>query len=220
MHRKTWILLALLAHALCTRAQGVVSVEAGLASISEYQNYYTPAASATYLKMVFPHLYVGGSAQLAYYSFIYRDLTGQFYNSNFGTVTEIDHHSSYLFTDAVVDVSIGEKQYFHLFADFGPGFYLGGSEGTTYQVTGGAGAHIQNVESTVANNNRIVYGYGFGVSEYIPLSSVWDIKLSQQYRILGRALNTVGTDAPYFQPNRTSFTIGVSYYYDRVFYKL
>ena len=220
MYRKVVVFLMTVCFMHNVRAQGVVSVEAGLASISEYQNYYTPSASATYLKMVFPHVYVGGSAQLAYYSFTYKDVTGQFSNSNYGTVSQIDHHSSYLFTDAIVDVSIGEHQYFHLFAAIGPGFYLDGSESTTYQVAGGLGLPAQNVESTAANNNRVVFGYGFGASEYIPLSPVWDIKLSQQYSILGRALNTVGTDAPYFQPNRTSFSIGISYYYDRIFYKL
>jgi len=200
-------------------SQGIYGFEAGAGTVSSYGNYYTPTIEAGYLKMLFPHVLVGGAIDWRYFSFYYYDPLQQYADPNFGNILTVNHHSAYLFLSPMLDISIGENQYIHLNCSIGPGFYLYGGEATDYVSYSYAGIPQYNTINTSKNINRVIYQYSVGLSEYIPTRGYWSIKLSQQYSMLGRNLNTDWGIAPPLRTDYMSFTIGISHYYQRIFYK-
>ena len=214
------IVLVCLMIVLCQRvqAQGIYGFEAGGGKVSDYGNYYTPAFGASWFKMVLPHVYLGGLTEWHSYSFTDNNLMGQYNDPLYGTILGINHHSTYLFLTPAIDISIGENQYIHLNANFGPGFYLYGSEEMTCQTNALTGANGINKVNTTSNNNRVIYQYGYGLSEYIPTRGFWSIKLSQQWCVPQRDLNSNGGVGPSFRSNYVCFMIGIARYYHKIFY--
>ena len=200
-------------------SQGVFGGEAGMGRVSAYGGYQTPTISGTYLKYVIPHVYLGTSVDWRYFSFMFTDPLQLFSDPNFGTITAIDHHSLYLFISPMVDISIGENQYIHFNLDAGPGLYLGGSEQTTYEANAIQGLPVFNNVNTTSQSNKVIYQLGYGLTEYIPTRGYWSIKLSQQFSTLGRNLNSGNVYTPRLITGYTSFTIGISHYYKRIYYR-
>ena len=199
-------------------SQGYYSFETGAGKVSSYGNYYTPASEAAYMKMLFKHCYIGGAIDWRYFSFTYADAFPQYTDPNYGYISSINHHSSYLFFSPLIDISIGERQIFHFNVNAGPGIYLDGNETTTYVSNRLPGNIVYNNINTTKDNNKVIYQYGYGFSEYIPTRWNWLIKLSQQWSILGRDLNSPNAYSPGLRSNYVCFTIGISHYYGKLYY--
>ena len=216
--KKGWFTVFLVLVWAKTFAQGIYGFETGGGTVASYGNYYTPTIEATYLKMLFPHVCIGAAVDWRYFSFNFYDPQQQFSDPNYGSIVAINHHSAYLFVSPLIDISIGENQIFHFNFNIGPGVYLYGSESTTYEANSLPGKEVINVINTSNNNNKVIFQYGYGLSEYIPTRGYWSIKLSQQYSVLGRDLNSPGSNAPALRTDYMSFTIGISHYYSKLYY--
>jgi len=201
------------------KGQGIYALETGTGQVTSYNSYHTPAFEASVVKMVLPHISVGAAVDWRFYSFVYSDPSVTYVDPNYGTLLTINHHSSYLFLSPIVDLSIGENQYIHLNFNIGPGIYLGGKENTLYETNALPGYPEFNNVNTSANNNKIVYQYSYGMSEYIPTKGFWSIKLSQQFGTLGRELNSNHNFAPVLSPGFFAFTVGIAHYYKPIYIK-
>lgn len=210
-----FVLLLMMDHA---GAQGIYGFEGGVGSMTNYETFLSPTVEANYLKMVFPHVYLGGAIDWRAYNFTFHNNDNYYPDPNYGSIVYINHHSTYLFLSPMVDVSIGENQFIHLNATIGPGFYLFGGEQTTYLASNVPVLPIFNSESTSGNSNRVIYQYSYGITESIPTKGFWSIRLSQQYSVLGRDLNSNNGIGPTFRSNFYSFTIGIAHYYNKIFY--
>ena len=216
--KRFWAMLLILCASLPACAQGIYGFEAGGGKVGDYGNYYTPAFGASWYKMVLHHVYLGTLIDWRSFSFTDNSLAGQYSDPQYGTILGINHHSTYLFPSLALNISIGENQYIHFNANFGPGFYLYGSQETTCQANSLPGTYGINRVNTSADNNRVIYQYGYGVSEYIPTRGYWSFKLSEQFCVPQRDLNSNDGVGPVFRSSYFCFTVGIARFYHKIFY--
>jgi hypothetical protein len=219
MNRNVLTFLLLLT-SIWSNAQGIYSFFIGTGTVTSFGSFYTPALEGVLLKNMYPHVYLGVSADARFYSFVFHaeDMTGQtFSNPNYGNVAQINHNSLYLMGSPTIDISIGGREYIHLFADAGLGIALYTEENTHYISTAVGGHTIINDVNTSANRNLIIYHYEYGITEHIPIGRYWTLSLSQKYSILGRDLNSGWGFAPQLRTDYLCFGVGVSHSFSKIY---
>jgi hypothetical protein len=214
---KQFILLTFFSFfALGCFAQGMYGFEFGIGKASISKSYVTPEFTGYCLVKLSRTFYLGGAMSYERYSFDHS------YNQSSanvvpGEVISIKQKSSYLFFTPKVDVGIGYRKYYHVFASFGPGILLSGKQWSNkiepYVNPSGSTTMDTTAIYTANNLPVLVSRYTIGASRRIPTNRYFNLMVSAEYSYIPTNLTTHG---PALKTNYFCITIGVMHKYPMV----
>ncbi len=196
-------------------AQGMYGFEGGLGKSTTARAYTTPAFSGYYLSKLSRTFYLGAALNYERYSFLNN------YNPvspSYGDIISIRQKSSYVILSPKLDVGIGYRKYWHVFASFGAGMLLSGNQVTNKYDHYSTLPPVYTANDTVSHYTSydlpvLLSRYSFGVARRISTGGYWNIMLSAAYSYIPTNLTTHG---PALRTNYFAFTIGIMHKYPMV----
>lgn len=164
-----------------------------------------------YQRRMSKNIYIGARVMFQQYTFSYTYDIADSAQRNGG---EIAHKSSFLFLAPTLDIGIDNRQIVHVFASYGYGMLLKGTQNNhTYTYYSGS-PHYDNGFRTDGEISKTVSRIDFGMCEHIPISPDWYATVTESYGMLQTPVTKL--DNPVkpgltLNPGYFCVTIGIAY---------
>lgn len=202
--------------ALAASGQGMYGADLGVGVPTAYRNRNTIYAQGYYLHRINHRVYAGATMMYQRYSLV-NELNPA--TATYGDVLSIQQRSNFLYFSPKVDVGIGYRKYFHVFASAGIGFNMGSTQTSYTHVpywTPPGGAPYGNdtaAVNTSYNVPSVVSRVGVGLTQRIPTHRFFNLVLTQEYSLIG---GNISNSAPAMKIGYLSFGIGIMHKYPMV----